>query len=160
MPYVRSLDGLRAIAILLVMAVHYHFTLPGGWVGVQLFFVLSGFLITQILLEGSSDASSQSGLSRTKSGARWATFMSRRVRRIAPLALTYTLLLSSATLLFDAPAAWSRAIPWLLTYTVNFAYVLGRLPLDDMFAHFWSSASRCRSTCSGRCSSGRSLARR
>ena len=60
------------------------------------------------------------------------------MRRIVPLCLTYTLLLLSATLLFDAPPAWSRAIPWLLTYSVNFAYVLGRLPLDDMFAHFWS----------------------
>ena len=45
-----GLDGLRAIAILLVFAYHTRF-IEVGWVGVQLFFVLSGFLITGILLK-------------------------------------------------------------------------------------------------------------
>ena len=86
MRYVRSLDGLRAIAILLVMAVHYHFALPGGWVGVQLFFVLSGFLITQILLDGSSEASSLSGVSGQFSArrARGHASVGRRAVRAGP----------------------------------------------------------------------------
>jgi peptidoglycan/LPS O-acetylase OafA/YrhL len=49
--YNPALDGLRAVAILLVLACHTAgFALPGGWVGVDVFFVLSGYLITSILL--------------------------------------------------------------------------------------------------------------
>lgn len=51
MRYNPSLDGLRAVAILLVLMCHTaRFVLPGGWVGVDVFFVLSGYLITSILL--------------------------------------------------------------------------------------------------------------
>ncbi|NYF88513.1 acyltransferase [Tunturiibacter empetritectus] len=45
---IHSLDGLRAVAVLAVI-LHHHEILRGGWVGVDLFFVLSGYLITQIL---------------------------------------------------------------------------------------------------------------
>lgn len=50
LPYVPALDGLRGIAIILVLALHYSL-LPCGWIGVQIFFVLSGYLITKILLQ-------------------------------------------------------------------------------------------------------------
>ena len=56
MQYVRSIDGLRALAIVLVMGVHYHQVLGMGWCGVQLFFVLSGFLITAVLLSAKAQA--------------------------------------------------------------------------------------------------------
>ncbi|MES2411378.1 MAG: acyltransferase [Bacteroidota bacterium] len=50
--YVPSLDGLRAIAVLMVMLLHAHFQLgKGGGLGVDMFFALSGFLITTLLLE-------------------------------------------------------------------------------------------------------------
>jgi peptidoglycan/LPS O-acetylase OafA/YrhL len=67
-----GLDGLRGVAVATVVAYHLGF-LPGGFVGVDLFFVLSGFLITTLLLE------------RTPSGAadlrRW---WGRRIRRLTP----------------------------------------------------------------------------
>ena len=46
---IAGLDGLRAVAFLIVFFFHTR-NLPFGWLGVQLFFVLSGFLITDILL--------------------------------------------------------------------------------------------------------------
>ena len=44
-----ALDGLRGIAILLVIGVHVNFAIPGGWLGFELIFVLSRFLITPLL---------------------------------------------------------------------------------------------------------------
>jgi peptidoglycan/LPS O-acetylase OafA/YrhL len=48
MRYNPALDGLRAVAVLIVLA-HHSWLLPGGWIGVDVFFVLSGYLITSIL---------------------------------------------------------------------------------------------------------------
>lgn len=50
MKHIKSLDALRGIAVLGVLAFHSSY-LPFGWIGVQTFFVLSGFLITGILLK-------------------------------------------------------------------------------------------------------------
>jgi peptidoglycan/LPS O-acetylase OafA/YrhL len=67
-----ALDGLRAIAFLMVFAQHYyHF--PWGWTGVNVFFVLSGFLITGILFDSRDDPH------------RARTFYVRRTLRIFPL---------------------------------------------------------------------------
>ena len=49
--YVPALDGIRAVAIALVVCFHLTGFPPGGWLGVDLFFVLSGFLITSLLLQ-------------------------------------------------------------------------------------------------------------
>ena len=47
--YIPSLDGLRGLAAILVLATHYGYS-EAGWIGLEFFFVLSGFLITSILL--------------------------------------------------------------------------------------------------------------
>lgn len=68
---IERLDGIRGIAVLFVV-LHHHKMFPDGWAGVDLFFVLSGFLITGILRSARSDASY------------WAPFYLRRVTRIVP----------------------------------------------------------------------------
>jgi peptidoglycan/LPS O-acetylase OafA/YrhL len=67
----RQLDGVRAIAILLVIGSH-HFLVPFGWTGVDLFFVLSGFLITRILSNTRNDPHY------------WSKFYIKRAGRILP----------------------------------------------------------------------------
>jgi len=71
--YWPALDGVRGVAIAAVIAFHLGY-LPGGWVGVDIFFVLSGFLITSLLL------SEQARSGQIRLGAFW----SRRARRLLP----------------------------------------------------------------------------
>jgi len=79
-----GLDGLRAIAILLVFAYHTRF-IEVGWVGVQLFFVLSGFLITGILLKMKESL---------PPGKYFGKFYGRRFLRIFPLYYFYLTLMA------------------------------------------------------------------
>jgi peptidoglycan/LPS O-acetylase OafA/YrhL len=78
-PYRPDIDGLRALAILLVVGYHY-FGLPGGFVGVDVFFVISGYLITGLLLADLDG-----------SGLSLVDFYARRVRRILPAVLAVIL---------------------------------------------------------------------
>ena len=75
LPYRPDLDGLRAIAVLSVLMFHLDkYWLPGGFVGVDIFFVLSGFLITRLLIKD-LDRNSLS----------LARFYQRRIARLAPM---------------------------------------------------------------------------
>ena len=71
--YRRDIDGLRALAILPVILFHAHFFCPGGYVGVDVFFVISGYLITRVL-----EADLREGRFSV------ALFYQRRIRRIFP----------------------------------------------------------------------------
>ncbi len=74
--YRPDIDGLRAIAVASVVACHFAIGLPGGYTGVDIFFVLSGFLITRILFwDLERDTFS------------FLKFSERRIRRIAPALL-------------------------------------------------------------------------
>ncbi len=76
--YRRDIDGLRAVAIAAVVAFHaFPRVLPGGFVGVDVFFVISGFLITGILLRGVDDGTFS-----------FAGFYARRIKRIFPALAT------------------------------------------------------------------------
>jgi peptidoglycan/LPS O-acetylase OafA/YrhL len=92
-PYRPDIDGLRAVAVLSVLLFHgFPSALPGGFVGVDVFFVISGFLISGIIL------------GQLKSGTfTFAQFYARRVRRIFP-ALTLVL---CATVVFG----WLTLLP-------------------------------------------------
>jgi peptidoglycan/LPS O-acetylase OafA/YrhL len=80
--YWPQLDGVRAIGICAVVAFHLGY-LPGGWVGVDIFFVLSGYLITTILIGHGG------------SFRRLASFWGGRVRRLLPAVLTVLFVLSA-----------------------------------------------------------------
>jgi peptidoglycan/LPS O-acetylase OafA/YrhL len=91
MKHLRGLDGLRAIAVLAVVAYHAGLPVPAGFVGVDIFFVISGFLITKLL----HDELQQNGR------IDFIGFYARRARRILPavvLTVIVTLLLSAITL--------------------------------------------------------------
>ena len=78
-----ELDGLRALAIILVVAYHFDLGLPGGFLGVDLFFAVSGFVIArQLLLTASSLGDAPDGVK----GA-LQTFYRRRALRLLPNAL-------------------------------------------------------------------------
>ncbi|MDI5624016.1 acyltransferase, partial [Salmonella enterica subsp. enterica serovar Kentucky] len=72
--YRPDIDGLRAIAVLSVVIFHYFPSiLPGGFVGVDIFFVISGYLITSIILKSASSNSFS-----------YVEFYKRRIIRIFP----------------------------------------------------------------------------
>lgn len=125
-----ALDGLRGVAILLVVAAHAYVipAVVGGMVGVTLFFVLSGFLITNLLIE---EMESHGRLDLK-------AFYGRRALRLLPALGVYLFGISLvlATRNVDVPiieSAWPPAL-----YVANYAQILGM----DLFAHrhTWSLA--------------------
>ncbi|MBN9385228.1 MAG: acyltransferase [Chitinophagaceae bacterium] len=127
--YIRSLDGLRAIAILLVMS--YHGELDHyGWTGVQLFFVLSGFLITGILWNERSRPGSNS--------FKFKKFWVRRALRIFPLYFGYVGIIGLSYLFFRFPVYYPSYFPYLITYTVNYIPLFPGWYGNPLFTHLWS----------------------
>jgi peptidoglycan/LPS O-acetylase OafA/YrhL len=92
--YRPDIEGLRALAVLPVLAFHVGFTaVPGGFVGVDIFFVISGFLITQ-LLQRDIEAGRFSLLG----------FYERRIRRIVPALVAMLLATFAVAMYFDLPS--------------------------------------------------------
>lgn len=132
--YVPQLDSLRAIAVLLVIFHHWLpeksivNILPNGPLGVNTFFVLSGFLITSILLKSKDDFESKQ-ISR---GRVFKNFYIRRSLRIFPI---YYLLLILFWLLND-PEILKNGI-YYFTYTSNFLF-FNQQSFPARLAHLWS----------------------
>ncbi|WP_431914536.1 acyltransferase family protein [Nonomuraea jabiensis] len=133
--HVGALDGLRGFAVAAVLLFHAGH-LRGGFLGVDLFFVLSGFLITGLLLEE---------LGRS-GGLRLVAFWERRARRLLPaltVMVTSTLLLAWA---FAAPDLLRYALqdaPWVATQSVNWHFIGEQIGYWNasgtrLFAHLWS----------------------
>lgn len=137
-----ALDGLRAIAILLVVPHNLNLlaasggvayvlvaALQRGWIGVQLFFVLSGFLITGILLD-SRDAPDY-----------YRSFFVRRVLRIFPLYYATLLVLFVVLPALDLASSPRRDPLLHLSYWAYFSNWYGPFhPGEDSVSHFWSLA--------------------
>ena len=115
--YRPEIDGCRAIAILLVVGYHVGLPwLPGGFVGVDLFFVISGYLITSLLLAEQHDAGRIDV----------AAFYARRARRLLPalIAMIVTMLaLGSIVLLPDQQRALAASAIAGLFFSINFYFV-------------------------------------
>lgn len=137
--HIPAIDGLRAVAVVAVMLYHLGFKwLPGGFLGVDLFFVISGYVITRLLL----DSIQRSG------GLDLRGFYSARIRRLLP-ALIFMIISTALFVGVWAPEAIKRFLsdlPFVLTGTMNWALVnrhqdyfetIGRPPL---LQHTWSLA--------------------
>jgi peptidoglycan/LPS O-acetylase OafA/YrhL len=135
--YRAGLDGLRAVAILAVLLHHlaaflvpstFDWLLPGGFLGVDIFFVLSGFLITSIVA------------SHLESQRPWLLgFYRRRGRRLLPalvaLLVGVTVLSAAVGRPGDLAGTWAASLAFLF----NWAW-LGPLEPNDLSHHLWSIA--------------------
>lgn len=138
MLYFKQLDSIRAIAVSLVIICHWvpaNYVLDDddlgqiGALGVNIFFVLSGFLITRILI----DYKSQIISSNLKKSAALKVFYFRRALRIFPIYYLYMLLLP---VLFTIP---SSELFHSLTYTINFYFFEAKY-WSPYTTHLWSLA--------------------
>ena len=137
--YIPSIDGLRAIAVVAVILYHLNITwIPGGFLGVDLFFCISGYVITRQLLDSVA----------AKGGLDLREFYIARARRLIP-ALFFMLIGTSIIIALWAPDSVHRFVadlPYVLTGTENWHLVaihqdyfssIGRAPL---LQHTWSLA--------------------
>jgi peptidoglycan/LPS O-acetylase OafA/YrhL len=136
--HIRGLDGLRAIAVLAV--VFYHLSpgfVPGGYIGVDVFFVISGFLITGLLLRERD----------TTGRIRLAAFWARRARRLVPALVTLLLVCGAAAWLIggDVLVHLGRQLIGALSFSSNWVAIgSGQSYFDtttpDLFRNLWSLA--------------------
>jgi len=138
MGYQPSLDGLRALSVGVVLLYHAGFSwMHGGFFGVEVFFVVSGFLITSLLLD-ETDRNGQ---------VSFRQFWLRRARRLFPA--LYAVLLAVAAWAAIAGSAEQqsqlrRDIPWSVFYANNWGQILGNVPYfagePPLLRHLWSLA--------------------
>ena len=136
MTYYKPLDALRCFAVLAVLAEHWmhgscfvNLVSPGA-IGVDIFFVLSGFLITGILLRyRERDILQEKGHRKSIK-----TFFMRRILRIFPL---YYLTVIVSTVFNQGVIR--EAFPWNMTYTTNF-FLMQHGNWFGLFGHWWSLA--------------------
>lgn len=135
-----ALDGLRGLSVLLVLCFHGGWDwMTGGYVGVSVFFTLSGFLITRLLLD-EHRATGRIDLGR---------FWSRRVRRLMPAALAcvVVVLLAKAAGAFDSTIGLRTDVLGALGQVANWVALSGTTSYAEQIAgaagpldHFWSLA--------------------
>ena len=135
--YIPAIDGLRAVAVIAVMLYHLGVSwIPGGFLGVDLFFVISGYVITRLLL----DSIQRSG------GLDLRAFYKSRVRRLLPplvfMIVTTTLFIgvwapdTIKRLLTDTPFSLMGVMNWWLVFRqADYFEAIGRPPL---LQHTWS----------------------
>jgi len=135
--YIPAIDGLRGLAVVAVMLYHLGFTwIPGGFLGVDLFFVISGYVITRLLL----DSIARSG------GLDLRAFYKARIRRLFP-PLVFMIIATSIYIGIWAPETMRRFVSdspfsllgvmnwWLVFRHTDYFDSISRAPL---LQHTWS----------------------
>ena len=137
-PHLPGLDGLRALAVIGVLAFHDD-RLTGGFLGVDLFFAVSGFLITTLLIDE---------LQRTNT-IDLIGFWGRRLRRLLPAVMVLLVVVVIFFRLFADTGQWIIArndAPWAQFYVANWHQISSGAGYWDAFAapsafeHLWSLA--------------------
>src|SRR4051812_8790504 len=126
------LDGLRAVAILAVIGFHYGPTkVGGGYLGVDVFFVLSGFLITALLVQEREN----------KGGISLPAFYLRRARRLLPALFIMLVAVAVYGAIYphrpESAHLW-RDIAAAVFYVANWVHGLGHSLETGLLAHTWS----------------------
>jgi peptidoglycan/LPS O-acetylase OafA/YrhL len=138
-PYLPGLDGLRALAVIAVIVYHGHLTwLRGGFLGVEVFFVISGYLITMLLLSEH----------RRRGSIGLRGFWFRRARRLLPAVFALLIVVTAVSVVFvrDELSRLRGDLIAALTYTMNWHLILGGTSYFDQFGrppllrHLWSLA--------------------
>lgn len=136
--YRPSIDGLRAVAVMAVLLFHLHpDLLPGGFVGVDIFFVISGYLITKII-----DSECESG------GFSFSRFYQRRISRIFPVfaVVTFAVLLGASLLYSPQDFASAGAVAIYAAFSATNIKLMGQgnyfkmSPDAQPYLHYWSLA--------------------
>ena len=133
-----DVQGLRAIAVLLVLLFHFETRIQGGYLGVDMFFVISGFVIASSTLRE---------IDRTQSFS-WKNFLRRRVRRLLPGVAVVSLLVVLASVVLMSPFGPQQTTSQMLvgaaTYSSNFMLMSRNYfsldPKSNPLMHFWSLA--------------------
>lgn len=132
--YLPGLDGLRALSVLVVVAFHTG-VIDGGWIGVDLFFGISGFLITGLMVAEQ----------RRTGGIALGAFWMRRIRRLVP-ALVTLLAFVAVLVRLDQVEVRARDVWGAVTYSTNWVHIFGGVSYWDHFStpdplrHLWSLA--------------------
>jgi peptidoglycan/LPS O-acetylase OafA/YrhL len=133
-----DIQGLRGVAVLLVVLFHAAIVVPGGYVGVDVFFVISGFVITNVLLREVA----------VKDGIRFRDFYKRRIRRLLPALALLIVAVSVAGVFFLSPLGTQQQTGMLArsaaTFRANLSLYNSKAryfdisPNNNPLLHTWS----------------------
>ena len=132
--HLAHIQGLRGIAVLVVVLYHLNFFFHGGFVGVDMFFVISGFVIGRMLIQELDESGS----------INWKYFFFRRARRLTPslvATLVGTVILTWALFGAGAVAGLNKSLTSGSLFYSNFYYFLQRGYVDlagDPLRNLWS----------------------